>query len=362
MAATSMPGSAVRGRIIDAAWLARAREEILEPELPIVDAHHHLWRRPDGAYLWPDYLADATGHRVEATLFVECTASYRDHGDETQRPVGETVFAVAQGREAAVAGHAIAAGIVGYADLGLGAAVEPVLHAHLAAAGSRFKGVRNSASWHADEQLRMQLRPPKRAIEAGMLSQPALREAVALLGRLGLSFDVWLYHTQLDELAALARACPDTAIIVNHLGGVLGVGPYAGHPGQALDEWRGALAGVAGCSNIVVKFGGLGMRVFGLSQGVEEADQPASSAALASAWRPYFEVCMEAFGPSRCMFESNFPMDKGAMSYATLWNAFKRLTAHWPAAERDALFRGTATRVYRLFPPSHAEARTDHVV
>jgi L-fuconolactonase len=344
------PGSAVAARAVDEAWLSRYREDVLEPALPIVDAHHHVWRRPGSDYGVDDYLSDAHGHALQASVFIECTSSYRAEGPDDLKPLGEAEFACGLAREAEARADApcVGAGFVGYADMGLGAALEPVLHGHLAIAGGRFKGVRNSVAWHADDAVRMMLKPPKRPIEAGMLGGPAMREGVALLGRMGLSFDVWLYHTQLDELTALAHACPDTPLIVNHLGGLLGCGVYDERRELGFAEWREAIARLAVHPNVWLKFGGLGMRVSGLSQGPEERSMPASSIELAAAWRPCFDVCMQSFGPGRCMFESNFPMDKATMRYGTLWNTFKRLTAGFGAAERDALLRSNAARVYRL--------------
>lgn len=345
-------GAAVAARVVNPAWLDLHREAVLEPELSIVDPHHHLWERPGAHYGVDDYLADAAGHRLESTVFVECTTSYRPDGPDELKPLGETAFACAMAiqAEARPSSARLCAGIVGYVDLGLGAAVESILNKHLGLAGGRFKGVRNSVSWHSDESIRMPLRQPKRPIAESMLADPKMRAGAAVLGRFGLSFDVWLYHPQLDELAALAKACPSTSIIVNHLGGPLGVGPYAARRADGFAEWRAALARLAAHPNVWLKFGGLGMRVSGLSTGADDTPAPASSVQLANLWRPYFDACMESFGPRRSMFESNFPMDKGAMRYATLWNAFKRLTHGASVAERDALFRRTAMRVYRLDP------------
>jgi predicted TIM-barrel fold metal-dependent hydrolase len=328
-------------------WLARRREEILEPALPIIDPHHHLWLERGGTtpYLRRDLLADmAGGHNIRATVFVECKASYRTDGDEAMQPVGEVEFVVAEGMPAGPAPW-VGAGIVGYCDLRLGVAAERVLEAQIAAGGGRFRGIRNTSAWHPDPRAwGSSILPPP-----GLLLDPKFREGFAKLAPLGLSFDAWMFHTQLAELRDLADAFPDTAIILNHAGGPLGIGPYATRRAHVFAEWRADMQRLARHANVNVKLGGLGMRLFGFD--VHEGDVPASSEELATAWGPYLGTCIETFGPERCMFESNFPIDKGSCSYAVLWNAFKRMTTDCSAHERASLFHGTAARVYRLSVP-----------
>ena len=327
-------------------WLALTREEVLEPELAIVDPHHHLWDRPGARYLLDELRADlGAGHNVTATVFVECAAMYRADGDPALRPVGETEFVNGIAAMSASGGYGatrICAGIVGHADLRLGARVRSVLEAHLAASAGRFRGVRHIAAFHPDEAVRSTtLKYPE-----GLLADAGFREGFAALGAMGLTYDTSLYHPQLPELIDLARARSDTTIVLDHVGGAIGVGPYAGRRDEAFAEWRASIRELARSEQVVVKLGGLGMRLFGF--GFHERERPPGSQELAEAWRPYVETCLEAFGPERCMFESNFPVDKGACSYAVLWNAFKRLAAGCSAEEKAALFRGTATRVYRL--------------
>jgi L-fuconolactonase len=327
-------------------WLALHREEAIEPELPIVDPHHHLWDLPSGRYLLDELLADLrTGHNVVATVFAECSAMLRQDGDPEYRWVGETEFVngiAAMSASGAYGPARVCAGIVGRADLRLGERVRPVLEAHVAAGGGRFRGVRNNATWDPDPALHS----PRLVIEPGLLGQAEFRQGVRELGKLGLSYDCWLYHTQLDELAALARACPDTVVVMDHVGGVLGVGAYAGRRAEIFEFWRGRVRALAACPNVTVKLGGMGMKLFGF--GFERRDRPPSSQELADAFRPFVETCIEAFGPGRCMFESNFPVDKVYASYPVLWNAFKRLAAGCSADEKAALFHDTAARVYRL--------------
>ena len=326
-----------------AAWLARHHEEALEPDLPIVDAHHHLWDWPGDRYLLEELRADTgTGHAVVQTVFVECTYGYRDDGPEALRPVGETEHVARLAAVADATPGPTVAGIVGFADLRLGAAVEEVLAAHVEAGEGRFRGVRHASAWDASDEVgNAHTDPPP-----GLLLDPDLRAGVEALGRAGLSFDAWLYSPQLGELVDLARRCPDVTIVVDHLGGPLAVGPYATRRPEVLAEWRTAMASVAACPNVSLKLGGIGMPTIGPDW--HERPEPPTSEDVAREWGPSVRWAIEAFGADRCMFESNFPVDGWTIGYGVLWNAFKRMVADASPAERDALFRGTATRVYRL--------------
>jgi L-fuconolactonase len=328
-------------------WLDRRREEIIEPELPIVDPHHHLVDRPEtGRYLLPDLLADTgSGHNITATVYLEWLSMHRAAGPVELRPVGEIEFANGVAAMAASGTYGrtrVCAGIVGYADLTLGAPVEKVLEAMIAAGGDRFRGIRFITASHPDQATWGSpiIRP------AGLLMDGRVREGFARLAPLGLSFDAWMYHTQLGELVDLARAFPETPIVLDHVGGPIGLGPYAGRRDEVFAAWSEKIRELAGCPNVHIKLGGLGMRMFGFSHHLGEL--PPSSEELAAAWRPYIETCVGAFGLERAMFESNFPVDKGSCSYAALWNAFKRIAAGGSAAEKAALFAGTATKFYRL--------------
>jgi predicted TIM-barrel fold metal-dependent hydrolase len=321
-------------------WLALTPEDPIAPDLPICDPHHHFWDRPDDRYLLADLLRDTGGgHRITETVFVECNSMYRTDGPEETRPVGEVDFvekiAVQSPPETKVA-----AGIVGFADLRLGDAVTPVLEAHMAAS-DRFRGIRHASSWDASPGIGSHKKPPK-----GLLGDTAFREGFAALGKLGLSFDAWLFHTQIHELADLARAHEDVPIILDHIGGPLGIGPYAGQRDEVVEMWRAGIAELAACPNVVVKIGGFGMPLGGY--GWHERDKPASSAELADVIGPYYLFCIEKFGPDRCMFESNFPVDKVSASYTVLWNSFKRMAEGFSSTERASLFRDTAVRAYRL--------------
>ena len=339
-------------------------EPILEPDLTIVDPHHHLWDRralvatlpppqhpfetivrTSPRYLLDELLADLNrGHNVIATVYVECGSMYRADGPAELACVGETEFVngVAAMSASGTFGPARAcAGIVGGADLTAGAAVRAVLEAHIAAGGGRFRGVRQSASWDADPNV---LGPLVRAPE-GRYRDRAFREGFAQLAPLGLSFDAWMLEPQLGDLVELARAFPATTIVLDHVGTPLGIAAYAGRREARFATWRTRIGELAQTPNVVVKLGGLAMPFGGF------AFDGVSSQALADQWRPYVETCIDAFGPDRCMFESNFPVDLYGAPYDLLWNALKRLAAGASAAEKAALFSGTAARVYRLDLP-----------
>lgn len=328
------------------AWLAKTREEILEPGLPICDPHHHLWDFPTHRYLLPELLADTgSGHNVRSTVFVECTSMYRADGPAALRPVGETEFvngAAAMAASGRYGETRACAGIVGFADLQLGADVAEVLRAHIAAGNGRFKGIRHAAGWDASDTIRKShTNPPP-----GLMADKSFRAGFAELKPLGLSFDAWFYHPQIPELTDLARAFPEQPIVLDHLGGPLGIGPYAGRRDEVFNTWRKSIRELAVCPNVSLKLGGLGMKISGFD--FHKAERPPSSEQLAAAWRPYVETAIEAFGATRCMFESNFPVDKVSASYALYWNAFKRLAAGASAVEKAALFHDTAVRFYRL--------------
>ncbi|HEX5607285.1 MAG TPA: amidohydrolase family protein, partial [Candidatus Binatia bacterium] len=314
-----------------------------EPDLPICDAHHHLWERPPNNYLLTHFLDDlASGHNVLASVAVECSYGYRKFGAGQLKPLGETEFlenVARQARSDARIETKVAAAIVGFANLSLGDAVAPVLEGHLALSPSRFRGIRYSTTWDGSGAVRNEA-PPR------MLLDGHFRQGFGWLKKFNLSFDAWLYHTQLPEFADLAREFPDVTIILNHIGAPLGVGPYAGKRDEVYQLWRQHIASLAEFPNIVVKLGGVGSVRSGYDW--HQRRIKASSEELAEILRPYFEVCIEKLGAERCLFEGNFPVEKAANSYVILWNAYKRITKSYSASERAALFYGTAARVYRI--------------
>jgi L-fuconolactonase len=345
----SVPPSGVAPR---PAPLQAADEAVLDPGLPICDPHHHLWDRGGHRYLLHELLADigsqdadGAAHNLRSTVHVECMSMYRDGGPEPLRPVGETEFIngiAAMSASGAYGPTRVAAGIVGYADLRLGDEVGQVLGAHLAAAPMRFRGIRHASAWHADGQIRNAHTNPSKHL----LRDPAFRQGFAQLARFGLSFDAWLFHTQLSELTELAQTFPGTTIVLDHVGGPLGIGPYVGQADKVFAQWRRDIDALAACPNVVLKLGGLAMPISGF--GWHKRAQLPGSIELAQAAQRHVHHAIERFGAGRCMFESNFPVDKVSCSYLVLWNSFKRLAAGCSAAEKASLFHDTAVRVYRL--------------
>ena len=332
-------------------WLALTQEPALEPEVPICDPHHHFWdlrteRIPNQRYLLHDLVADiSSGHNVRSTVFVEARSMYRADGPDEMRPVGEVEFV--QGLAAASASGLYgparaAAAIVGHANLNLGEAVEPVLEALQAASPNRFRGIRHSVTWDPHPEVE---NTAAQKME-GQLASDNFRAGARVLARMGLSLEGWLFFPQMPELADLARAVPDLTIILNHIGGLLRVGPYANRDDEVLGIWRSGIATVADCPNVCVKLGGIGMPRTGFDWHARM--KPIGSEELAESMGPFMTYCIEQLGPDRCMFESNFPVDKVSYSYNVMYNAFKRLSRGYSVSERAAMFHDTAARVYRM--------------
>ena len=326
-------------------WLDLVSEEIIEPELPICDPHHHLWDHSASRYLLDELLADTgSGHNVVSTVFVECSSMYRATGPREMSPVGETEFVngvAAMSASGQYGDTQACLGIVSYADLNLGAAVGEVLDAHMAIT-PRFKGIRHAAGWDASPEVRNSHTDPFE----NMLRDETFRQGFTELDSRGLSFDAWLYHTQISQLTELARAFPDTTIIFDHFGGPLGIGPYAGRREEIFARWKVDVAELARCENVVAKLGGLVMPINGF--GFHKNDRPATSDEIVAATGDFHRHAIDVFSPSRCMFESNFPVDKQSCSYAVLWNAFKKIAAEFSENEKAQLFHDTAARAYRL--------------
>jgi predicted TIM-barrel fold metal-dependent hydrolase len=327
-------------------WLAQYTEEIIDPGRPIVDPHHHLWDRGGLRYMIEEMSTDiASGHNIVATVYVDCRSMYRARGAEALRPVGEVEFANGVAAMSASGGYGpaqICAGIVSHANLLLGDGAKAVLEAEIVAGQGRFRGIRHSSAWDAEAAVAsMYATRPK-----GLLLDATFRKGFACLAPLGLTFDAWLFHPQLNEFVDLARAFPEQRIILDHCGGPVGLGRFAGKREETFTVWKASIQEAAKCPNVVVKLGGLAMRLLGFD--FHERPKPPTSEQAAAAWRPYIETCIEAFGPTRCMFESNFPPDKGQCSYQVIFNAFKRIAAQYSEAEKTALFSKTAIDVYKL--------------
>ena len=327
------------------AWLDQINEPILDPDRRICDPHHHLWDTADNRYLLDELLFDLkSGHNVVSTVFMECAAMYRADGPEAMKPVGETEFV--NGIAAMCASDTYGpiracAAIVGRADLSLGAAVGEVLDAHRAAS-ARFVGIRHASGWHSSDSIRnSHTNPPQHLLEDAQF-----RRGIKELTHRNLSFDAWLYHPQIDELTALARACPEQQFVFDHFGGPLGIGPYAGRQADVFPVWRDAVSKLAQADNVVAKLGGLVMPLNGFN--FHKNSAPPTSQQLAAATRDYYLHMIDQFGPQRCMFESNFPVDRVSCSYAVLWNSFKHLVEDFSESDKNALFHDTAARIYHL--------------
>ncbi|WP_432200561.1 amidohydrolase family protein [Erythrobacter sp. W53] len=340
-------------------------EEILEPELAIIDPHHHLWDLrpllpmfpeprhrfietivPVAHYTFDQFLADVqTGHNIIGTVFMECGAFYRAGASEAMKVVGEVEYVngVAAQAGSGLYGNAqLCAGIVGHADLMLGDGVGPVLEALKAAAPERFKGIRHQGAWDADPEV---LGPPFHAPE-GLYRDSTFREGFAHLAKQGLSFDAWILEPQIPDVIDLAKAFPDMPICLDHCGTPLGNASYEGRLHERFDIWRENIQALAKCENVSVKLGGLAMHNCALPE--EGPAAGVGSETLAALWRPYIQTCIEAFGPERAMFESNYPVDRWGATYPVLWNAFKRLTQGASDDEKHALYARTAARFYGI--------------
>ncbi|MGI9234078.1 MAG: amidohydrolase family protein [Woeseiaceae bacterium] len=326
-------------------WLDQVKEEIIDPERPIIDPHHHLWNDKDGSdyelnKLWVD---TASGHNIIGTVFVECSTNYRQDGPEPLRPVGETEYVAAMALESqrdAVPGQSAILGIVSHANLKLGEAVVEVFDAHREAAHGLLRGIRHSVAYYPD--------PPAVERYTGrirhLLMDKDFREGFAQLAPAGLSFDAWLTHEQIPELTDIARTFPETTVIFDHFGGPMGIGPYEGKQAEIFKQWAVDVAELATCDNVVAKLGGLAMPINGW--GWNERDLPATSDEIVATHEAYYLHSIDCFGPERCMFESNFPVDKLSVSYPVLWNALKKIASRFDEDEKTAMFRGTAERVY----------------
>jgi len=326
-------------------WLAQVREDALEPTRRIIDPHHHFFAE---ATEFPHYdlaalRADTATHRVEQTVYLQCWEGHRKDGPEDMKPVGETEWVDAIAKRARQTPEATQIGaMVGTADL-RGSRVREVLDAHVAAS-PLFRGIRQIAAWDPSGAL-FSLPDLK---DANLYADPAFRNGFKILADMGLVFDAYHYHPQTPQLTALARAFPSAAIVLDHLGTPVHVGPYAGKQEEIFVQWERDLSELASCPNVYIKLGGLAMPWNGF--GFEQAAKPPSSDEIVTRQARYYHCAIEKFGPARCMFESNFPVDKCAMPYAVLWNAFKKIAAAYTEAEKDAMFYGTAAKFYRLTP------------
>lgn len=335
-------------------WLQQLTEPVVDPALEICDPHHHLWDFPGSRYLLDEFLDDiGGGHRIISTIFVECGSMYRAEGNEQLKPVGEVEFVngvAAMSASGAYGDTRVAAGIVGFADLCLGAEVEETLRAQLQAGGRRFKGIRHATAWHPDPGVHNAHSEPTEHL----MRDDAFRHGLEVLGELGLTFDAWIYHRQIPDFIQLAASVPGTTLVLDHFGGPLGVGPYKGRLDEVFDNWSEAIEPLSGCLNVYCKLGGINMKVNGYNW--HKRQLPPSSDELVEATQRYYRRAIDVFGTDRCMFESNFPMDKESCSYTVLWNTFKKIAGDYDDAECRALLRGNAERCYKLAPSDCLES------
>ena len=325
-------------------WLSLRTEAAMDPKQQIIDPHHHLWNRNDSTYLANELLADTGGtHNVTHTVFVECRSKWDRDADAHLAPVGETRFVAGEAAEMAERDGAVIGAIVSHADLMLGEQVEEVLAAHEKAGAGLFRGIRHATPWDEDPQAHN----AHTGATQHMMQTDGFINGARTLAEMGFSFDSWLYHHQIPELVELAHAVPELSIVLDHLGGRLGVGSYATRRAEVVAQWKQAMSAAAECSNIVLKVGGIGMdNTFGT--GWSDFHKPPSSEQVADYWSDDVRWSIDTFGPSRCMFESNFPVDRQSLPYAVLWNAMQIMAADYSAEEQADLFVNTAAATYRI--------------
>lgn len=327
------------------AWLDQVQEEIIDPERRIIDPHHHLWSKPlaFGRYELEDLWADTgSGHNIEKTVFIDCHANYRADGPGRMKPIGETEYVA----EVAAASRenpqqATIAAIVSHVNLLLGDAVEDVLQAHEDAGQGLFRGIRHAGPFDDSGSL----------VNAGSgrpcpYQEPDFQTGLRKLTAMGYSYDTWHFHMQNSSFLALAKAVPEATMVLDHFGTPLGVGAYADQREEIFAQWSKDIAAIAQCPNVYAKLGGLAMIDNGF--GWDSQDRPPTSDEFVDAQRRYYEHTVECFGPERCMFESNFPVDRLSISYPVLWNGLKKIAAQYSESEQDAMFYGTAAKVYRI--------------
>jgi predicted TIM-barrel fold metal-dependent hydrolase len=330
-------------------WLALTLPEpALEPHVAIIDTHMHMWDHATGyRYFVEEYARDISlaQHTIESSVYIECRSMYRKDGPEELKSVGETEFAAGMAAIAASGKYTnckVAAGIVSHADLKLGPRLDDVIEAHIDAANGRLRGIRNGAKWDADPQV-------KGAVSAdrpGVYLEPSLQQGVRRLSEKELLFEASIFHPQISDVMQLARAAPDTQILVVNSGSPVGHSSYAGKEKQVLADYLIGMKELATCANVGIKLGGLLMPLANFDFGT--AARPPSSEELAALWRPYIEPCIDLFGVDRCTVGSNFPVEKAGITFGTIWNALKRIASRCSSTEKEALFAGTARRVYRL--------------
>ena len=332
-------------------WLSKTKEVALEPSLPICDSHHHLWEFKNEfiqpKYLIDDYIADInSGHNIKKTIFIECGSMLRKDGPNHLKYIGETEFAngiAAMSSSGKYGKTRVASGIVSSAPLlENNKKLLEVLNGHIMCAGKRFKGIRYQAAMHKNKLVyNSRVNPPD-----GIYNCQIFRDNFKELYKLKLSFEAWCYHTQLNDLYDLAKSFPKTIIILNHFGGPIGIGPFKNKNKEVFDDWRISIKKLAQLKNIYIKLGGLAMDINGF-EWHKKKNAPSSIEYVKKTYK-YYETAIETFGINRCMFESNFPVDKKSISYVNLWNSFKIMTRGYSINEKNKLFYKNACKIYKL--------------
>ena len=333
-------------------WIDKIQEEIIEPGLPIIDPHHHLWHGPvqeqgdnnPYRYLLEDLWNDTgSGHDIKKTVFIDCGQEYYEEGPQEFKPVGETEFVVEIAKQAQLDPlKSQISGIIGHVDMMLGDSAREVLEAHNEKGEGLFRGIRHSGGWDANEAVKNAHSEPTEQIYLEDKFQRGLQQLI----NLNMVFDTWHYHNQISDLTVLAKALPDLRIVHDHFGGPLGIGPYEGKKDLVFGKWKDDISALSECPNVYSKLGGLAMPINGWN--LHKRDLPATSDELVNLHKAYYSHTIESFGVERCMFESNFPVDKQSISYHVLWNAFKKMSLGFSDEEKSYLFYETAKDFYSL--------------
>jgi len=330
-------------------WLNRINEDIIDPELPIIDPHHHLWTKKHPfagsfPYLLEDLKKDtSSGHNILGTIFMECGQGYYPDGEERFKPVGETEYVAGVAKTSKnLKNYPSILGIIGYADMMLGAEVGEVLKTHIGVGDGLFRGIRHAAGWDESDMIDNSHSNPEKNIYFNTNFRRGIEELIDL----NLTFDAWHYHHQILDLKELATNYPELTIIHDHFGGPLGIGPYEAKRDEIYKKWKDDISSLASCKNVYSKLGGLAMPINGWNW--HKKNKPATSDEIVNANQSYYLHTIESFGFNRCMFESNFPVDKRSVSYHVLWNAFKKMTSRFDSGDRAKLFSETAKKVYKV--------------
>ncbi|MDB9998728.1 amidohydrolase [Alphaproteobacteria bacterium] len=331
-------------------WLNQLIEDPILPNIPIIDPHHHLWDVGFGRYYIEELLEDinSSGHNILSTVYIMSSSNtkiYSKDGLEEFKPLTEIEFATSEGKRADLIPNnkvKVNASIVGCVDLTYGNKLKPVLEKAVNISEGRLKGIRMLLASHTDPRI------SSGAVKSdlGLMLHPNFIDGAKCIQDANLSLDFWIYHTQLNEMEKIARALPDLTIILNHIGGPIHLGEYEGKQAATHREWRSAMMRLSRIPNINVKLGGLGMAVNGAK--FHNSKFPPNSVQLSDVWKPWIYETIDMFGFDRCMFESNFPVDKGSCSYGALWNAFKVLAKDMSDDEINKLFSKNAAKIYKI--------------